>query len=284
MTGGQPGSGRPDRGRPDLGLPDLDRAGLRLDLDELAPDVATVTLRRPERRNAMTPAMWDGLAAIGRALPASVRVVVVRGDGPSFCAGIDLRLFTGEGGPGEEPPLTPADPGFEASIASWQEGFTWLRRPSIVSVAAVRGHAIGAGFQLALSCDLRVLADDAHLCMKEPALGLVPDLTGTKPLVDIVGLPRAIEMCLTARTVGAAEARQLRLAELVVPVDDLDAAVSDLVAALLATDAAAARATKELLSHASANSLEDQAAAERRAQAALMRARLGPSQPAAGPM
>jgi enoyl-CoA hydratase/carnithine racemase len=84
-------------------------------------------------------------------------------------------------------------------------------------------------------------------------------------------------MCLTARTVRAAEARELRLAELVVPPDDLDAAVGDLVAALLATDAAAARATKELLSQASGNSLEDQAAAERRAQTALMRARLAQS-------
>ena len=94
-----------------------------------------------------------------------------------------------------------------------------------MSVAAVRGHAIGAGFQLALACDLRVLADDAKLCMKEPALGLVPDLTGTKPLVDIVGLPRALELCLTARIVDAAEAAVLRLAELVVPGAELDAAV-----------------------------------------------------------
>ena len=225
----------------------------------------------------MTPMMWHGLAAIGRALPSSVRVVVVQGEGPSFSAGIDLRFFTGEGVPGEEPPPSPADPGFETWVASVQEGFTWLRSPAIVSIAAVRGHAIGAGLQLALSCDLRVLADDAQLCMKEPALGLVPDLTGTKPLVDIVGLPRAIEMCLTARTVRAAEARELRLAELVVAADDLDAAVGDLVAALLATDAAAARATKKLLSQASGNSLEDQAAAERRAQTALMRARLAQS-------
>ena len=92
-----------------------------------------------------------------------------------------------------------------------------------MSIAAVQGHAIGGGFQLALSCDLRVLADDARLCMKEPALGLVPDLTGTKPLVDIVGLPRAIELCLTARTVDAREAAELRLAELVVPAADLTA-------------------------------------------------------------
>jgi enoyl-CoA hydratase/carnithine racemase len=204
-------------------------------------------------------------------------VVVLRGAGPTFSAGIDLRLFTGEGVPGEEPLPSAADPGFDAWVASCQEGFTWLRSPAIVSIAAVHGHAIGAGMQLALACDLRVLADDAQLCMKEAALGLVPDLTGTKPLVDIVGLPRAIEMCLTARTVGAAEASQLRLAELVVPAADLDAAVGDLVAALLATDGAAARATKELLSQAPANSLAQQAAAERRAQTALQQARLARS-------
>jgi enoyl-CoA hydratase/carnithine racemase len=81
-------------------------------------------------------------------------------------------------------------------------------------------------------------------------------------------------MCLTARTVSAGEAAQLGLAELVVPAADLDAAVADLTAALLATDAAAARATKRLLAQAGANSLEQQAAAERRAQTALLRARL----------
>ena len=140
-----------------------------------------------------------------------------------------------------------------------------------MSVAAVRGHAIGAGFQLALSCDLRVLADDAQLCMKEPALGLVPDLTGTKPLVDIVGLPRALELCLTSRTVGAAEAAALRLAELVVPGAELDGAVGDLVAALLAVEPAVARATKELLQQAPGHTLDEQAAAERRTQAALQR-------------
>jgi enoyl-CoA hydratase/carnithine racemase len=237
--------------------------------------VATVTLSRPERRNAMTPAMWHGLAQIGGALLTDrVRVVLIRGAGPSFSAGIDLRMFSADGVPGEQRSPSADEPGFEDWIASLQAGFMWLRDDRFVSVAVVQGHAIGAGFQLALSCDLRVLADDAKLCMKEPALGLVPDLTGTKPLVDIVGLPRAIELCLTARTVGAAEAAQLGLAELVVPAAELDAAVSDLVAALLSSDAAAARATKRLLSQAAGNSIEQQAAAERAAQAVLLRSRL----------
>lgn len=244
---------------------------------DISDAVATVTLDRAERRNAMTPAVWRGLAAIGASLPVQVRVVVIRGAGSSFSSGIDLRMFSAEGVPGEDRLPSPADPGFEQWIAGCQEGFLWLRDPAIVSVAAVQGHAIGAGCQLALACDLRILADDAKLCVKEPALGLVPDLTGTKPLVDIVGLPRAIELCLTARTVSAAEAAELRLAELVVPVADLDAAVADLVAAVLATDAGAARATKRLLIQATTNTLEQQAAAERREQAALQRARLAPA-------
>ena len=232
-------------------------------------EVATVTLDRPQRRNAMTPQVWHDLAEIGTSLPGQVRIVVVRGDGPSFCAGIDLSLLTGTG----ERIAGPDDADFEERVAGYQAGYLWLRDPRIVSIAAVQGHAIGAGFQLALACDLRILTENATFCMKEPALGLVPDLTGTKPLVDIVGLPRAIELCLTARTVTAAEALLLRLAELVVPNDELDAAVGDLVAALLSTDATAARATKALLQHAPGHSLAEQAAQERGVQAELLRSR-----------
>ncbi len=221
----------------------------------------------------MTPATWRALARIGEAIPEQVRVVVVRGAGPSFCAGIDLRLFSADGVPGEEPP-PPADAAdFDQTIAGYQAGYRWLRNPQFVSIAAVQGHAIGGGFQLALACDLRILTEDAKLCMKEPALGLVPDLTGTKPLVDLVGVARAIEICLTARMVSAEEALQLRLAELVVPGPELDAAVNDLVAALLSVDAAAARATKALLAQAAGNTLDQQAAAERQAQAKLLASR-----------
>jgi enoyl-CoA hydratase/carnithine racemase len=244
---------------------DLSRAGLRLGIEG---GVATVTLNRPERRNAQTPRTWQILARIGATLPEDVRVVVLRGEGPSFSAGIDLRAFTPEGVPGEGPALAPgAGPDeLERTIAGYQEGFTWLRRPDLVSIAAVHGHAIGAGFQLALACDLRIVADDVRFCMKEPALGLVPDLTGTKPLVDIVGLPRAIELCLTVRTVLAEEARELGIAQRVVPGEDLDTAVQELVEALLAVDAGAATATKRLLQRAPGSTLDEQRAAERREQ------------------
>jgi enoyl-CoA hydratase/carnithine racemase len=135
-----------------------------------------------------------------------------------------------------------------------------------VSIAAVQGYAIGAGFQLALSCDLRVLTDDAQLCMKESALGLVPDLTGTKPLVAAVGYARALEICATARMVSAAEAAGIGLANVVVPAAELDATVADLVAALTAAMPGAVRETKALLLAAGGRSLDEQRRFEREAQ------------------
>jgi enoyl-CoA hydratase/carnithine racemase len=253
----------------------LEAAGL---LVAVEGQVATITLNRPQRRNALTFTTWRTLARVGDALPPDVRVVVLRGAGPSFSAGIDIRLFQPGGLPGEGSLLDNAtldDERVDTHIAELQAGYLWLRRPDIVSIAAVRGHAIGGGFQLALACDLRVVADDVQFCMKEPALGIVPDLTGTKPLVDIVGLPRALEICLTARTLGAAEARELGLAEIVTAPQELDAAVGDLAAALLAVPHGAATATKRLLRQAPHNTLEQQAAAERTEQIGRLRALFG---------
>ncbi|GIH77032.1 enoyl-CoA hydratase/isomerase family protein [Planobispora longispora] len=249
-----------------------EEAGLRYEVDG---EIATITLDRPEKRNAQTFATWSALAQIGENLPQQVRIVVVRGEGPSFSAGIDLRMFTPEGVPGQGSFASTATldaTAFEGRIAQAQQGFLWLRRPDIVSIAAVQGHAVGAGFQLALACDLRVLADDAKLCMKEPALGLVPDLTGTKPLVDLVGVSRAVEICLTARVVGAEEAAGLGLAALVVAPGELEQAVRDLSAALLSTNRDAATATKRLLQGAPGRTLEEQCAAERQEQMGRIRA------------
>ena len=251
------------------GEEELSRAGLRLTVEGA---VARITISRPERRNAMTGRTWTTLAHIGQTLPEDVRIVVIAGEGDIFSAGIDLGMFTPEGVEGERSIIAGLTDGsadeadLDAYIAELQQGFLWLRRPDLVTIAAVRGYAIGAGFQLALSCDLRVLADDAVFCMKEPALGLVPDLTGTKPLVDIVGVHRATEICLTARKVGAEESRELGLATLVVGVDELEGAVDDAVAALLTVDHGAATATKDLLLQAEGNTLEEQCSAERAAQ------------------
>ncbi|MFI6792690.1 enoyl-CoA hydratase/isomerase family protein [Nonomuraea sp. NPDC050383] len=252
--------------------------GLRFEVDG---EIATITLDRPDKRNAQTFATWSALARIGDDLPDRVRVVVVRGEGPSFSAGIDLRMFTPEGVPGQGSFSSTARLGaaaFEQRLRQAQRGFLWLRRPEIVSIAAVQGHAIGAGFQLALACDLRIVADDVKFCMKEPALGLVPDLTGTKPLVELVGLAKAIDICLTARIVEADEAQRIGLAEQVVARDGLDRAVHDKIAGLLSTNRDAAAATKRLLQGARSRTLEEQCAAEGAEQAERLRA-LFSSQP-----
>lgn len=230
--------------------------------------VATIVLDRPDRLNAQTPQMWAALRNIGTCLASAVRVVVVRANGRAFSAGLDRSLF---GPQGIGALASSSDEQADAEISDYQAGFTWLRRTDLVSVAAVQGHAIGAGFQLALACDLRVLADDAQLCMAETSLGLVPDLTGTQTLVDLVGYARALEICLTGRQVGAAEAERLGLATLVVRPADLEAATADLVAALLAAPAAAARETTALLAGASRRNPAEQHAAERAAQLRLLR-------------
>jgi enoyl-CoA hydratase/carnithine racemase len=246
---------------------ELATVGLRYDVSD---GVATVTLCRPQVRNAQTPAMWRGLAAIGEEVPDEVRVVVVRGEGVSFSAGLD-RAMLDPARAADDPESVPglllrSDDEISETIDGFQRGFSWLRDARFISVAVVQGHAIGAGFQLALSCDLRILGDDAQLCMKEPALGLVPDLTGTKPLVESVGYARALEICATARVVGAAEALDIGLATLVCPVPELDAARADLVAALTAPMAGAVRETKALLVGAGGRSLEEQRRLERQAQ------------------
>lgn len=230
--------------------------------------VLTVTLDRPEQLNAQTPATWSALAAVGDALGDDVRVVVLRGEGRSFSAGLDRSMFDPEpgttGGLGDLGRRSSEEA--EEQIREYQRGFRWLRRPGIVSIAAVQGHAIGAGCQLALACDLRVLAEDAQLRLPEPTLGLVPDLTGTSNLVELVGYSRAMEICLTGRPVGAAEALAMGLANAVVPREQLDDGVAQLTQALLGPPAAASRATAALVRSAVRNDPETQDAAERRAQ------------------
>ncbi|WP_419993853.1 enoyl-CoA hydratase/isomerase family protein [Streptomyces boninensis] len=251
----------------------VNQDGVRVELDA-EQAVATITLDLPERRNAQSPAMWRALASAGRSLPGSVRVAVLRAEGKSFSAGLDRQAFTPEGFPGEPGFVEMAgysDDRLDALIAEYQEAFTWWRRNDIVSLAAVQGHAIGAGFQLALACDVRVCADDVQFAMRETSLGLVPDLGGTQPLVQLVGYARALEICATGRMVHAEEAARVGLANLVVPAGELAGAVSDLVGALLEAPRDAVVETKALLRGALSRSYDEQRGAERGAQGRRLR-------------
>ncbi len=253
----------------------LDRGGLRFSVE--AP-TARVTLARPEVRNAQTPATWRALTAVGASLGPDVRVVVLDAEGPSFSAGLDRRMLDGRGlddEPGLAVLAAQEARDLDRTLAGFQAAFTWWRRSSAVTVAAVAGHAVGAGFQLALACDLVLCAEDARFAMREVSLGLVPDLGGTARLVAAVGYARALEICGTGRWIGAHEAVDLGLALAAVRSAELTAAVDDLVAALLAAPPDALRETTQLLRGAVDRAGDVQLAAERAAQARLLAAIAG---------
>lgn len=243
----------------------VERAGPRL----------TLTMNDPASRNAQTPSLWAELAQQARTIDPDVRVVVLRGSGPSFSAGLHRGMFAPGGIPGE-PSLADlaglSDAAMDEQIARFQEAFTCWRDLSAVTIALVQGHAVGAGFQLALGADLRLVSEDVAFSMRETSLGLVPDLGGTRRLVELVGYPRALEICATGRSVGAAEAVGLGLATAAVPPAELAATADDLVEALLAPPAEGLRELKALLAAALAGSAADQLVRERAAQARMLRA------------
>jgi enoyl-CoA hydratase/carnithine racemase len=252
---------------------ELRSAGLEFSVDG---PIAEIVLCAPKRRNSQTPAMWRALAALGRSMPDEVRVVIVRAEGPSFSAGLDRSMLNDSVGVETvRGLLSGTDVSGLRTMDQYQQGFTFLRDPNFISIAAVQGHAIGAGFQLALACDIRVVADNAVFCMREPALGLVPDLTGTTPLVRQVGYGRALEVCVRARNIDAQEAAAMGLVQSVVPLGDLASEVDVLVRSVLQSDTEAVRETKRLLQSAEDLNLEQQRRLESAAQMRMLRAMAG---------
>ena len=240
----------------------------------VADRLAAVWLDRPEVRNAQTFATWRSLAQVLTTLPVTCDVVLLRGTGPDFSAGLDLRQLRPGGLPegsvegllaGSDADVNTALAGFQAAFAGWRD------LPAVV-VAAVQGRAIGAGLQLALAADLRVAAADAALVVGEGRLGLVPDLGGTARLVELVGYPAALDLCLSGRSVPAAEALRLGLVTRTAGDEGLDACLAGLVEELLALPSAVLRATKGLVAGAVGRPVGEQLAAERTAQLALLRA------------
>ena len=226
---------------------------------DLSDGILTVRLCRPESRNAQGPSLWAALAAIGGDLDPSVRAVVLAAEGKSFSAGLDRRMLTPEGIPGEGSMLAfaqlPPDE-LDALIVTFQQAFAWWRRCPVPTVAAVQGHAVGAGFQLALACDVMVVAEDVQLAMKEPSLGLVPDLGGTLPLVEAVGYSRALELVLSGRWVRADEAVRIGLALRAVPGEQLAGVARGVASACGSAMPGAVAATKALLRDAAVRSGE----------------------------
>ena len=239
--------------------------------------IVTVTLDRPDARNAQTPATGAALAAVGESCAdGETTLVVFRGSGSAFSAGLDRRMFTAEGIPGEASLAALAamdDDAMAGRIEEFQRAFLWQRDSPALTVAAVHGPAIGAGFQLALACDILLATPSATFAMRETSYGLVPDLGGTQPLVRAVGYARAVDLCATGRTVAAEEGYALGFVTRVV--SDLDVALAEVITAVGSAPRGAVADLLPLLSAAEDAGRADQARTERLAQVVRLRSLLG---------
>ena len=179
--------------------------------------VADVRMSRPEKRNALDGAMFQGLAEVGEQLKteSGVRAVVLSGEGSSFCAGLDFSSFQMMAGGDVPAPDNDSSPGAmkEGRITHLGQQVCWVWQEIPVPViAAVHGHALGGGIQIALGADIRIVHPDTQMSVREVHWGLVPDMTGTLTLSTLVRADVAKELVFTARVFDGREAFSLGLA------------------------------------------------------------------------
>jgi len=230
--------------------------------------VADVRLNRADKMNALDAAMFDALIETSAELAndPTLRCVVLSGEGKSFCAGLDFGSFQ-QMGSGER---SEADADSKPTLADVPEGaithraqqavYGWTSMPVPV-IAAVHGHTLGGGIQLALGADIRIIAPDATMSVLEIRWGLIPDMTGTQSLVNLVGVDVAKELTFTGRMVSGTEAHQLGLATKVS--DDPRADALELAADIASKSPHAVRAAKRLFHDAPKVSVADGFARER---------------------
>ena len=241
------------------------RDAVRLSVED---GVAHVVLDRGGKSNSLDLAMVRGLVSVGEEVAArpDARVVVLSGAGKGFCAGLDFDAFRSmleDCPPGERPidrlgEIARTD-GRPTHLAQ-QAAYVW-RELSVPVIAAVHGFAVGAGLQLALMADLRIVAPDAVLGLYEVRWGMAPDMTGTWTLPGVVGLDVAKDLALTGRSVSGEEARSLGLATRLSdrPVE----AALELAREMAGRNPDALRAIKELLNRAPGSGAAEQFGRER---------------------
>jgi 2-(1,2-epoxy-1,2-dihydrophenyl)acetyl-CoA isomerase len=226
-------------------------------LQSVTEGVLTLTLNRPEVLNAITPALLDEVteslrnAAAGRA----VRAVIITGAGRGFCSGQDLRAAASEGG---------LDVG-AVLRDHYTPAIRAIRSMDQPVIAAVNGVAAGAGFSLALACDLRIAAESATFVQAFVRIGLIPDLASTYFLPRLIGPARAAELTMLGETVDAARALELGIVNRVVPDTELAPVAAEL-ASRLARGPRSIGLTKRALELSRENDLEAQLAVEERLQ------------------
>jgi len=217
---------------------------------DISDHIAHVKLNRPEKMNALSAEMFTAIIAAGEKIAAdkSLRVVVLSGEGRGFCAGLDFGSFMamGEGADNKELTFFNKPEGSSANYAQLV-GYIWKQVPVPV-IAAVHGVAFGGGLQLALAADIRLASQDARFSVMEIKWGLVPDMSGTQTLRDLVRLDVAKELTYTGRIVEADEAAELGLVTRLC--DDPVAAALEMAAEIAGKSPDAIAAGKKLLENA----------------------------------
>lgn len=221
--------------------------------------VATIELARPDKLNAITFHMFQelGEAVEEAARDSGIRIVLVQGKGRAFSSGLDVSVLGQLAGT--------RGARFHAFVETAQRPLRRLATMTKPTVAAVQGHAYGAGFQLALACDLRIVADDVAFAALEVRYGIIPDLGGPHRLPRLVGTARAKEIIWTGRTVEADEAHGIGLANAVVPSGKIHEEAEAYVRNLMTSPPIPVSLTKSLIDRAQETPLE--AAMEHMAQA-----------------
>lgn len=259
------------------GMNDENTAGSteRVTID-IEAGVADVRLNRPDKMNAVDGSMFR---AIGHAIDTlaadrSVRVVVVSGEGRSFCSGLDIASFMGAGATDDEGDGRGSSfaelghrPDDRITNLAQHVAHGWTALPVPV-IAAVHGHALGAGFQIALGADIRIVAPDAKLSVLEIRWGLLPDMAGAQLLTRLVGLDVAKEMAYTGRFVDGTEAVHLGVATRTA--DDPRAAALELAREIAGKNPYAIRGMKELFEAAGTRPLLESFGEETRLMASLL--------------
>jgi enoyl-CoA hydratase len=222
-------------------------------------DVATLTFNDPDRRNAMTREMGEAfsreVAALGRS--AGLRALVLTGAGRAFSAGGDLAMIEERAAEGA------AEPGLargriRATMRAFYELFLAVRDLPCPSIAAINGHAIGAGLCVALACDLRIVSNQARLGLNFTRLGLHPGMGATWTLPRIVGTARAAELLYTSRLFDADEALGMGLVSRSLPPEQVLSAARGLAAEIAACAPIAVAGVKRALARSPGVSLQDQ--------------------------
>ena len=202
--------------------------------------VRHVILNRPEKRNAMNEELIMGLARAlaDAAHDSSVLCVVVRGEGPMFSSGMDFGSLG----------ALAAEPGrLRESRAGILAAWNLCEEMTKPTIAQIHGGCIGGAMELALACDLRVMASEAVIGLVETRVGLIPDIGGSSRLPAVVGLGRAKEMIMASKIIDGTEAERIGLVNRVAPAEELDATTEKLVGELLACAPVAVGLAKRVL-------------------------------------